>query len=67
VSQYFGEDTFHYKIMKERLPAATFKKLMETIHEDKKLDLKTADVIAEAMKNGRWRKARHILPTGFSR
>jgi len=50
VSQYFGEDTFHYKIMKERLPAATFKKLMETIHEDKKLDLKTADVIAEAMK-----------------
>jgi glutamine synthetase len=50
VSQYFGEDTFNYKTMKERLPKETFKKLMEAVNEDKRLDAKTADVVAEAMK-----------------
>jgi len=50
VSKYFGEDTFNQKTMKERLPKETFKKLMDAINEDKRLDLKTADVVAEAMK-----------------
>jgi len=50
VSQYFGEDTFNYKTMKERLPKEAFKKLMEAINEDKRLDARTADVVAEAMK-----------------
>jgi glutamine synthetase len=50
VSKYFGEDTFNHKAMKERLPKETFKKLMDAINEDKRLDLKTADIVAEAIK-----------------
>jgi glutamine synthetase len=51
VSQYFGEDTFNRKAMKERLPEDAFQKLMNAINEEKKLDAKTADIIAEAIKN----------------
>lgn len=50
VSKYFGEDTFNRKSMKERLPKETFKKLMDAINEDKRLDLKTADIVADAIK-----------------
>ncbi|MEN6423481.1 MAG: glutamine synthetase III [Smithella sp.] len=50
VSQYFGEDTFNRKAMKEKLPKETFKKLLEAIDEGKTIDAKTADVVAEAMK-----------------
>jgi len=50
VSQYFGEDTFSHKIMKEKLPKDTFKKMMDAINEDKTLDEKTANVVAHAMK-----------------
>jgi len=49
VSQYFGEDTFNRKAMKEKLPKETFKKLMEAIEEGKTIDAKTADIVAEAM------------------
>ncbi|KAF0155428.1 MAG: glutamine synthetase [Syntrophaceae bacterium] len=50
VSQYFGEDTFHHTVMKEKLPKDTFKKLMEAINEDKALDTETANIVAHAMK-----------------
>jgi len=50
VSQYFGEDTFNRKAMKEKLPKEIFKKLMDAIDEGKTIDAKTADVVAEAMK-----------------
>ncbi len=50
VSQYFGEDTFNRKAMKEKLPKETFKKLMDAIEEGKTIDAKTADIVAEAMK-----------------
>jgi glutamine synthetase len=50
VSGYYGEDTFNNKIMKEKLPKDTYKKLMETINEDKSLDIETANIIAHAMK-----------------
>lgn len=50
VSQYFGEDTFNRKAMKERLPKETFKKIMDAIEEGKIIDSKTADIVAEAMK-----------------
>jgi len=50
VSQYFGEDTFNRKAMKERLPKDTFKKLIDAIDEGKIIDAKTADVVADAMK-----------------
>ncbi len=50
VSEYYGEDTFNHKVMKEKLPKDTFKKLMEAINEDKILDAETANIVAHAMK-----------------
>jgi glutamine synthetase len=50
VSEYYGEDTFNNKVMKEKLPKDTYKKLMEAINEDKTLDITTADLVAHAMK-----------------
>ena len=50
VSEYYGEDTFNNKVMKEKLPKDAYKKLMEAINEDKILDLATADIVAHAMK-----------------
>ena len=50
VSEYFGEDTFNAKVMKEKLPKNIFKKLMDAINEDANLDEETANVVAHAMK-----------------
>ena len=50
VSEYYGEDTFNNKVMKEKLPKDTYKKLLEAINEDKILDIATADIVAHAMK-----------------
>ncbi|MGD0020994.1 MAG: glutamine synthetase III [Smithellaceae bacterium] len=50
VSEYYGEDTFNYKVMKEKLPKSAYKKIMDAINEDKILDLETADIVAHAMK-----------------
>jgi glutamine synthetase len=50
VSEYYGEDTFNNKVMKEKLPKDTYKKFMEAINEDKILDIATADIVAHAMK-----------------
>jgi len=50
VSEYYGEDTFNNKIMKEKLPKDTYKRLMDCINEDKSLDVETANIIAHAMK-----------------
>jgi glutamine synthetase len=50
VSQYYGEDTFNNRVMKEKLPKEIYRKLMEGINENKTLDPETADVVAHAMK-----------------
>ncbi len=50
VSQYFGEDTFSHKVMKEKLPKDVFKKIIAAINEDTPLDEETANVVAHAMK-----------------
>ncbi len=50
VSQYFGEDTFSHKVMKEKLPKDIFKKIIAAINEDAPLDAETANVVAHAMK-----------------
>ena len=50
VSQYFGEDTFSHKVMKEKLPKDVFKKIIAAINEDAPLDAETANVVAHAMK-----------------
>ena len=50
VSQYFGEDTFNQAVIKEKLPKDVYKKLMQSVNEDKPLDAETANVVAHAMK-----------------
>jgi len=50
VSEYYGEDTFSNKVMKEKLPKETYKKMMEAINEAKTIDSATADIVACAMK-----------------
>jgi glutamine synthetase len=50
VSEYYGEDTFNNKVMKEKLPKDTYKKLLDAINEDKAMDIATADIVAHAMK-----------------
>jgi glutamine synthetase len=50
VSQYFGEDTFSHKVMKEKLSKDVFKKIIAAINEDTPLDAETANVVAHAMK-----------------
>ena len=50
VSQYYGEDTFSYRVMQEKLPKDTFKKLMQSINDNKPLDMETANITAHAMK-----------------
>lgn len=50
VSQYFGEDTFSAKVMKEMLPKEALKKLMDAMNEYKTLDEETANIVALAMK-----------------
>ncbi|HOW83298.1 MAG TPA: glutamine synthetase III, partial [Spirochaetota bacterium] len=50
ISTYFGEDTFNAKVMKDKLPKDIYKRLMETINDDKQLDIDTANSVAHAMK-----------------
>ncbi|MDD4356600.1 MAG: glutamine synthetase III, partial [Smithellaceae bacterium] len=50
VSKYFGEDTFNNKVMKEKLPKDTFRKIMDAINENQILDAETANIVAHAMK-----------------
>ncbi|HOS97045.1 MAG TPA: glutamine synthetase III [Deltaproteobacteria bacterium] len=50
VSRYFGEDTFGVKVMMERLPKDVYRRVIEIIHEGRKLDLDTANAVAHAIK-----------------
>ncbi|MDI9570492.1 MAG: glutamine synthetase III [Pseudomonadota bacterium] len=50
VSTYYGEDTFNINIMKVKLPGATYRKIIDAIHEDTLLDIETANIVAHAMK-----------------
>ena len=50
VSTYYGEDTFNINIMKVKLPGATYRKIIDAIHEGTLLDIETANIVAHAMK-----------------
>ena len=50
ISSYFGEDTFNLRVMKEKLPKDTYKKLLQIINQEKPLDIETANSVAHAMK-----------------
>ena len=47
--QVFGENVFSISVMKERLPKAAYKSLVETIESGTRLDTDLADVVASAM------------------
>jgi len=49
--ELFAENVFSGKTMKQRLPKAVYKSVMETINNGAKLDTSTADVVAAAMKD----------------
>lgn len=51
VDSYFGKDVFSRRVMRQRLPKETFRRLMETVEHGKPLDRQVADVVAAAMKD----------------
>jgi glutamine synthetase len=50
ISSYFGEDTFGYRVMEEKLPKEVFRKVLSIIESNGNLDLETANIVAHAMK-----------------
>ncbi|MBN1534091.1 MAG: glutamine synthetase III [Spirochaetes bacterium] len=50
ISSYFGEDTFNYRVMEDKLPKDVFKKVLSIIESNGYLDLETANIVAHAMK-----------------
>ncbi len=50
ISSFFGENTFNARVMKAKLPKDVYKKLLDIIDKNKKLDIDTANTIAHAMK-----------------
>lgn len=50
VSEIYGTMVFDERVMKERLPKATYKELMRTINDGEPLNLEVANVVAHAMK-----------------
>ncbi len=51
ISDYFGEDVFNDAVMQARLPKKVYNALKKTMDEGKELDMATADVVANAMKD----------------
>jgi len=52
ISEIYGEDVFNLKTMRNYLPKAVYKKLVETINKGVTIDASIADSVANAMK--RW-------------
>ncbi len=51
VDRYFGKDVFSRRVMRQRLPKETFKRLMTTIEQGQPLQVEDANVVASAMKD----------------
>ncbi|MBM7686102.1 MAG: glutamine synthetase [Epulopiscium sp.] len=51
LTENFGSNVFNDSTMRERLPKETYKALKKTIDEGASLDLKVAEVVANAMKD----------------
>ena len=50
VSEFYGENTFGPKQMREKLPAEVYAKLRSTIETGKRIDLQIANTVAHAIK-----------------
>lgn len=51
VDERFSEDVFTLRVMQQRLPKDTYKKLLRTVNLGESLDAHLADVVASAMKD----------------
>lgn len=51
ISNYFGKNVFNDSVMKARLPKETYKEVRRAIDDGKRLDIETANVVANAMKD----------------
>jgi glutamine synthetase len=51
LSELFGKNVFHAEVMREYLPSETYKSMMESINNGKRLDRKNADQVASSMKD----------------
>ncbi|MFD1551057.1 glutamine synthetase type III [Putridiphycobacter roseus] len=51
VSEYFGENTFHIKVMREYLPEVAYKMVKSAIENGTKVTREIADQVASAMKD----------------
>ncbi|MBR2085893.1 MAG: glutamine synthetase III [Oscillospiraceae bacterium] len=51
VPAMFAQNVFSMEVMKDRLPKDTFKKLMRIMQQGETLDMPTAEVVANAMKD----------------
>jgi glutamine synthetase len=51
LSVHFGENTFGFEQMRERLPREFYDKLMFAIRNQRPISQETADVISQAMKD----------------
>ena len=51
IEEIFGSRVFNETVMKSRLPKETYRSLMETVRNGKALDIETANIIANAMKD----------------
>jgi glutamine synthetase len=51
LSELFGKNVFHAEVMREYLPAETYKSMMESITNGTRLDRKNADQVASSMKD----------------
>ena len=50
VMEIYGNLVFDEHTMQERLPSATYRKLLQTVNEGASLDIEVANVVAHAMK-----------------
>ncbi len=51
ICEYFGKNVFNDAVMKARLPKDVYKEVRRAIDEGKRLDIETANVVANAMKD----------------
>ncbi|MEM6778113.1 MAG: glutamine synthetase III [Planctomycetota bacterium] len=51
VQDYYSSNVFSKSVMKDRLPKAVYKSLLQTIESGEKLDPDVADIVASAMKD----------------
>ena len=66
LTEIFGSKVFNDDVMRQRLPAVTYKALNTTIKQNKRLDPEVANVVANAMKDWALENGATHFTTGSS-